>query len=497
MNLRRKKIVVTGGGFAGLSVAGVLAQQGHEVTLLEKNNSLGGRARVWEKNGFLFDMGPSWYWMPEVFEQYYQRFDKTTSDFYELKRLDPSYRIFFSLEERVDVPASVEETIRWFEKTEKGSGEKLRSFLREAKYKYDVAMSQYVNRVNDSFLEFLNFQTIASGLRLNLFQSLRKNVRGLFNHPHLVGLLEFPVLFLGAPSDRIPSLYSMMNYADLSLGTWYPMGGMHQVVRAFEQIALEQGVSIHTGSEVKSIEVSGGKAHMVHTDKASFMADVVVAGSDYHHTEQHLLDKEHRVYNETYWETRTMAPSSLLFYLGVNKKLPGLLHHNLFFDKNMEQHSKEIYDHPRWPTDPLFYVCAPSKTDPSVSPEGMENLFLLMPLAPGLQDSDKLRETYFQTLIHRLEAHIGEPFQEHIVVKRSYCIRDFKNDYHAFKGNAYGLANTLRQTAFLKPKMKSSKVKNLFYTGQLTVPGPGMPPAIISGQTAAREINRMIEKGKL
>lgn len=494
---QRKKVVVIGGGFAGLSAAAVLAKQGHAVTLLEKNASLGGRARVWEQDGFLFDMGPSWYWMPEIFEQFYNRFGKTTADFYSLKRLDPSYQVYFGKEETIPVPASVEETIQWFEKTEKGSGEKLRSFLKEAKYKYDVAMTDYVHKVNDSVWEFVNLQTVTSAFRLNMFQSLRKNIRTLFRHPNLISLLEFPVLFLGATPDKTPSLYSMMNYADLSLGTWYPMGGMHEIVRAFEKIAREQGVTIHTDAEVRKIEVKDRKATQVHTASKIFDADVVLAGSDYEHTEQQLLETKNRVYDESYWQQRTMAPSSLLFYIGVNRKIPRLLHHNLFFDKDMEQHAREIYDEPRWPTDPLYYVCAPSKTDSSVAPEGKENLFILMPLAPGLSDTPELRETYFKTLMHRLEKFVGEPFQQDIVVNRNYCINDFKNDYHAYKGNAYGLANTLRQTAFMKPKMKSSKVKNLFYAGQLTVPGPGVPPAIISGQTAAREINRLIEKGQL
>ena len=492
--MKTKKIIVIGSGFAGLTAAGLLAKQGHEVTILEKNDQPGGRARIWEKDGFTFDMGPSWYWMPEVFEQYYNLFGKTASDFYDLVRLDPAYRVFFKNEEQVDVPASMDELIALFESKEKGSGVRLRKFLADAKYKYDTAMTDYVHRISDSITEYFDLKLVVKSFQLQIFQSLRSEVKKQFTHPGLVSLLEFPVLFLGSTPDKTPAMYSMMNYADLVLGTWYPMGGMHQIVKAMVNIAEEQGVKILVNQEVTKIEVLKGKAKRVHTKQQIFEADVLVAGSDYNHTEQVLLDKPNREYDEQYWENRTMSPSSLLFYIGVNKKIPNLLHHNLFFDEDFETHANEIYDQPKWPTAPLFYACVSSKTDFSVAPEGSENLFLLMPLAPGIEDTEELREKYFQMMMKRLEQRSGEPIAQNIVLKRSFCIKDFQKDYHSFKGNAYGLANTLMQTAILKPKMKSAKVKNLFYTGQLTVPGPGVPPSIISGQMVAKEVNRQIEE---
>jgi phytoene desaturase len=489
-----KKVIVIGSGFAGLTAAGVLAKSGHDVTILEKNDQPGGRARVWQKDGFVFDMGPSWYWMPEVFENYFNYFGKTTADFYDLKRLDPAYRVYYKGNEKFDVPASITQLENLFESKEAGSGVKLREFLNDAEYKYKTAMSDYVHRISDSIFEFFDFKLISKSFQINLFQSLRTEVRAKFKNPALVSLLEFPVLFLGSTPDKTPALYSMMNYADLVLGTHYPMGGMHMIVKGLIKIADEQGVKIVCNSEVTKIEVTSNRATKVHTATGSFEADIVVAGSDYQHTEQMLLDKPNRQYNDTYWQQRAMSPSSLLFYLGVNKKLPNLLHHNLFFDEDFEQHAKEIYDNPKWPTAPLFYVCAPSVTDKTVAPEGKENVFLLMPLAPGIEDTPELREKYFDIIINRLEKRIGTEFRNDIIVKRSYCIEDFKADYHSYKGNAYGLANTLSQTAVFKPKMKSAKVKNLFYTGQLTVPGPGVPPSIISGQMVAKEINRQVAK---
>lgn len=492
-----KKIIVIGSGFAGLSAASLLAKQGHQVTVLEKNEQPGGRARVWESNGFTYDMGPSWYWMPEVFENYFNLFGKRTSDFYRLVRLDPSYRIFYTGNDVLNVPASSDELIKMFEEREKGSGEKLKAFLKNAKYKYETAMSEYVHRISDSLYEFIDLKLLFKTFQMQLLQSLRTEVRAKFTNPTLVSLLEFPVLFLGSTPDKTPAMYSMMNYADLVLGTWYPMGGMNEIVKAFVQIAESQGVNIKRNSEVTGIEVLKGKARKVHCGSVVYEADIVVAGSDYHHTEQLLLDPDSRIYDNTYWDKRTMSPSSLLYYLGVNKKISGLLHHNLFFDEDFEQHAREIYSEPKWPSRPLFYACVPSVTDPSVAPDGCENVFLLMPLAPGIEDNEATREKYFQIMIQRLEKRIGQNISDHLVVKRSYCIKDFEKDYHSFKGNAYGLANTLMQTAFLKPKMKSNKVSNLFFTGQLTVPGPGVPPSIISGQIVAGEIEKLNAQNQL
>ena len=493
----KKNVIVIGSGFAGLSAAALLAQQGHKVTLLEKNSQAGGRVRTWQQHGFTFDMGPSWYWMPEVFEQYYNLFGHTASNFYQLQRLDPSYKIFYPNQD-IDVPASYTELIALFEKNEQGSGAKLEEFLTDARYKYETAMSDFVFRVSDSVTEFLDLNLLVQVFKLKLFSSIRSEVRAKFKNPALVSLLEFPVLFLGSTPSNTPSMYSMMNYADLVLGTWYPMGGMHKIAEAFVSIAKQQGVKLILNCEVKQIEVDGkGLAKQVHTNLGTYPADIVVAGSDYHHTEQQLLDKPYRQYSEQYWNKRTMSPSSLLYYIGVNRRLPNLLHHNLFFDADFEQHANEIYDTPRWPSNPLFYACVPSITDATVAPQGMENLFLLMPLAPGLPDSEQIREDYFNKMITRLEAKTGEHIRNNIVVKRSYCVSDFERDYNSYKGNAYGLANTLAQTAILKPKMISTKVKNLFYVGQLTVPGPGMPPAIISGRIAAAEIANRINKNQL
>jgi phytoene desaturase len=485
LNKNKKDIAVIGSGFAGLSAAALLAQMGYEVTLYEKNSTIGGRARVFEAEGFVFDMGPSWYWMPEVFEEYFARFGKSHKDFYDLIRLDPSYRVFWKDNTHWDIPATKKELIDLFEETEKGAGKKLEEFLKEASVKYEAGMKKFVWKPSLSILEFADMQLLRETLRLDLFKSVSAHIRKYFSHPKLIELLEFPVLFLGAKPSDTPALYTLMNFADMELGTWYPMNGMHEIIKAFEKIALDQGVKIETNAAIEGVKLSGKIITHVSVNGSDIQADEVVCAADYHHFEQQILPKNYRQYTEKYWDKRVMAPSCLLFYLGIDKKLNNIQHHNLFFDRDFQQHAEEIYATHVWPEDPLFYVCCPSKTDPSVAPKGKENIFILIPVSTYIEDEESLREKYLFKVLTRMESITGQSIREHIIYKKSYAHRDFREDYNAFRGNAYGLANTLKQTAFLKPRMKNPKIENLIYTGQLTVPGPGMPPSIISGQLAA------------
>jgi phytoene desaturase len=489
-----KHIVVIGSGFAGLSAACVLAKEGYKVTLLEKNKQPGGRAGVWEQDGFRFDMGPSWYWMPDVFENFFALFGKKTADFYDLKRLDPAYRIYYGKDDLLDVPEERLELSKVFESIEPGSSAKLNAFLKQAEHKYKVGMREYAFRPSHSVMEFIDLNLIRKSFSMQLFSSMSSHLHKYFKNPKLIKLLEFPVLFLGATPQNTPALYSMMNYADLVLGTWYPMGGINKIVSAMVKIAESLKVDIRLDTEVTKIEINNKQVSNIITSKGDIQADLVIAGADYEHVDQHLLNEPYRNYSKKYWDSRVLSPSCLLFYIGVNKKIEGIRHHNLFFDEDFEQHAKQIYTSPQWPEKPLFYVCCPSKTDKSVAPEGCENLFFLIPVAPGLEDNDTIREKYFNLLLSRFEHITGENIKNSIVVKRSYALNDFKADYNAFKGNAYGLANTLRQTAFLKPAMKAKHVKNRLFTGQLTVPGPGVPPAIISGQIVAKEAIKYLRK---
>lgn len=489
-----KKVIVIGAGFAGLSSAACLAKDGYDVTILEKNESVGGRARQFKAAGFTFDMGPSWYWMPDVFENFYNKFGYTTSDLYDLQRLDPAYKVHFGENDHVDIPANFDELVDLFESIEQGSGQNLKKFLDQAEYKYQVGINDLVYKPSKSVTEFFDWRIVSGVFKMDLFKSISSEIRKLFKNPKLIELLEFPVLFLGAKPQSTPALYSLMNYADLKLGTWYPKGGMFRIVEAMEKIAREQGVKIKTGVEIDRFEYNNGTITSAISGSDRYHADVFVGAGDYHHIEQKLVDKQYRNYSEDYWDKRTMAPSSLLFYIGVDKKLKNLNHHNLFFDEDFTVHAQEIYDDPKWPSKPLFYVCAPSITDETVAPKGKENLFILIPTAPDLEDTEEMRERYYKIVMDRLEKLTKQKIDESVVYKKSYAHKDFKNDYHAFKGNAYGLANTLKQTAILKPSMHSKKLKNLLFTGQLTVPGPGVPPSLISGQVVATEVAKSLKQ---
>ncbi len=437
-------------------------------------------------------MGPSWYWMPDVFEEFFARFDKMPSDYYDLVRLDPSYRVFFGLNDAVDVPAQMPELEALFERLEPGSVPKLRAFLREAEYKYRVGMGDYVKRPSLSITEFTDVRLVKEAFRLQMLQSTRTHVQAYFKNPQLQQILEFPVLFLGGTAREIPAMYSLMNHADLVLGTWYPRGGMRKIVDGMVVLAESLGVDLRPNTEARAILLNAnGNADGVRIASGDvLLADFVIGAGDYHHIEQNLLPAQARDYDEAYWDKRTLSPSSLLFYLGVNRKLANLRHHNLFFDEGLDDHAREIYDTPKWPTRPLFYASCPSQTDPTVAPDGCENLFLLMPIAPGLPDDEPTREKYYDVMMARLEKLTNQDIKSSVVVKRSYAVKDFEADYFSYKGNAYGLANTLKQTAFWKPRLKSKKVKNLYYAGQLTVPGPGVPPSLLSGQIVADLIAR-------
>ena len=479
-------VAIIGSGFAGIAAATTLAHRGLRVTVFERHGQPGGRARRFDKEGFRFDMGPSWYWMPDVFDRYFAQFGRKVSDLYDLVRLDPSYRVEFA-EGPFDVPAGVAELAAAFENIERGAGRKLEQFLAEAKVKYDIGMGRFVNKPAHNALEFARLDILRDAPRLQLLRSFSDHVRKHFKDPRLIQLMEFPVLFLGSKPQTTPALYSLMNYADTALGTWYPMGGMHGIVEGMVQVAEEQGVRFEYNCEVDAILEENGRTKGLRVGGRHIACPHVIAACDYHHAEQNLLPKAFRRYDEAYWDKRAMSPSSLLFYLGINCRIPGLKHHPLFFDTPFDAHAEEIYDDPAWPKDPLFYVCAPSVTDGSVAPEGCENLFLLVPTAPGMADDPEAHERIFHQILDRLEARTGVAIRDHIVYKRHYAHRQFIADYSAFKGNAYGLANTLRQTAFLKPKMKS-KLPGTWFAGQLTTPGPGVPPSIISGQVAAGEV---------
>ncbi|MEZ4922599.1 MAG: phytoene desaturase family protein [Crocinitomicaceae bacterium] len=482
-----KSVDVIGAGLSGLYAACYLAKQGYQVNVYEKNESEGGRGRVFEAEGFTFDMGPSWYWMPELIDQMFTDLGENRSDYYELTRLDPAYQVFWNSEAPTKLPADFNELKSLFDSFEDNGGEKLEQFLQDAQTKYEIAIDQFLFKPGLKWKEIVNLGVFKSALKLDVFKSVDKDVSNRFTSSRAQAILNFPVLFLGEMPNRIPSLYTLMNYADLKLGTWYPDGGMAAIGKALKKIADNNGVKFHFNTPLEKVECSDNKVSQIKVGDYWKDTEQLIVSADYHHIEQDLLPTQYRTYDEKYWDSRKLAPSALIFYLGIDQEVPVLTHHNLFFDEDLIAHGKTIYDSKSWPEAPLFYVCAPSKTDKNVAPANKENLFVLIPVAPDLDDSSEIRNKYLEIVIARIKKHTGVDIADKIIYKRDYCISDFKSDYNAYKGNAYGLANTLRQTANLKPKIKS-KLNNLNYCGQLTVPGPGVPPALISGQIVANHI---------
>ncbi|WP_109829936.1 phytoene desaturase family protein [Reichenbachiella versicolor] len=485
------KISIIGAGFSSLSAACYLAQAGNNVTVIEKNTQPGGRARVYEQDGFKFDMGPSWYWMPDVFESFFADFNKKPSDYYQLNRLDPGYSVYFNKADRFDIGASLQDIYTLFENEESGSSKHLKSFLKSAEDNYNIAILDLVYKPGLSLSELI---TVETAKKLDqFFKTIQQTVRKKIKSPKLRQILEFPVLFLGAKPSNTPAFYNFMNHADFGLGTWHPEGGMFEVVRAMYELAIELGVTFRFDEDVTKINVSDKKAVGIQSSKEYIESDLILSGADYHFTET-LLPLQYRQYSEKYWKKKTFAPSSLLFYIAFDKKLKNISHHTLFFDTDFEKHAKSIYDDINWPESPMFYANFPSVTDKSFAPEGKEVGTFLIPIAPGIEDNEDIRNKYLEIILKRLEFIIDQKVGDSILFSKSYCVSDFVSDYNSYKGNAYGLANTLLQTAYLRPKIKSSKINNLFFTGQLTVPGPGVPPSLISGKVVANQIIRIFNK---
>jgi phytoene desaturase len=486
----KKRAVVVGAGVGGLASAALLARAGFQVTVLEKNDSVGGRARIWEKKGFTFDMGPSWYLMPEVFEDFFRIFGRSRQQYYRLQELSPYYRVFFHPREWVDITPDRQQVLDLFESFETGGAKRLEKYLDRAKYKYDVAMKEFLYRDYGSVFEFLNARMLIEGTRLNVFGRLDRSVRRYFKDRRARQILEYAMVFLGTSPQAAPALYSIMSHVDLNLGVHYPIGGLSAVSAGIARLAEEQGVRIRLDSAVKRIKVDSGSARAtrVVTDQDEVETDVVLVNADYSFCETRLLEERYRSLTESYWRRRVFAPSMFILYLGLNKRLNNMVHHNLYFSENWTEHFDTIFKVPSWPQGPCFYVSCITKTDPQMAPEGQENVFVLVPVAPGLEDGDAFRERYAEQVIEHVENVIGEQFRSSIVVRRIFSHQDFIRDYNAHGGTALGLAHTLNQTAFFRPAFRSKKVKNLYYAGQYTHPGVGVPMVVIAAQVAAQLI---------
>ncbi|MBN1682004.1 phytoene desaturase [Candidatus Bathyarchaeota archaeon] len=486
------KNIVVGAGIGGLSIAALLAKKGQQVTVIEKNSTPGGRARLYSEKGFKFDMGPSWYLMPDIFEDYFKELEIKVTDIYNLVRIDPSYRIFFEDGSKVDVYASLEDNIKLFDELEPEGGEKLKKYLEKAEKHYKIAKEDLLYRDYNRLLNLIDGRLLLNGLRLPIFGDIDSFIQGIFSSDKAKRILEYSIGFVGGSPKNTPSIYYIMNHVDFKLGVWYPIEGIWKVIEQLYEICLKNGVEFKFNEAVEKINVKG-VAHSVDTDIQHYISDNIIVTADYAYSELNLLDEENRSYDKSYWDSKLFAPTALVIYIGLNKKLTKLLHHNLYLagDWNLDFETLYDPDTPSWPNEVSYYVNITSKTDPTVAPKGKETIFILIPLPSGIKDTYENREKWYQQIVSHLEKLADEKIIGYEEVKTIFGPEDFKRDYNAYNGTSLGLVHTLNQSAIFRPSHLSKKVKNLYYTGQYTHPGIGLPLVLISSQIL---VDRLIKK---
>ena len=495
-----KKVVVIGAGIGGLGTAGLFAKKGYDVTVLEKNENFGGRANIFEAEGFRFDMGPSWYLAPDLFEHYFELLGEKIEDHLDLKRLDPSYRIFFRNDPTpLDIHSDLDVDTRTFDTLEPGAGDKLRAYLRQSEYQYEVATEHFMYKNYDTVFDFLNRRVMTEGQKLSVFSKMHSFVSRFFKSRKLQQVMEYTMVFLGTSPYEAPALYNLMSHMDFNQGVFYPAGGFYEVIKALAAVAEKNGAQLRSGAEVAEIIVENGVATGVRlADGEIVSADKVISNADIWFTETKLLAQRWRTHSQRYWDKRVMAPSAFIMYLGVSEKLPGIAHHNLLFSEDWRRNFDDIYKHPCLPDEPSLYVCAPSVTDPGVAPAGKENLFVLVPIASDLQIAGSEKDAYANKIIKLMEKEMGLPgLADKIEYRRIYSVENFAADYNSFKGSALGLAHTLWQTAIFRPKNVSKKVTNLYYVGAGTNPGIGTQICLISAELAYKRVHGIKSAGPL
>lgn len=475
-----KKVVVIGAGFGGLSAASMLTKQGYEVHVYEKNSNPGGRTNVYHADGFKFDMGPSWYLMPDAFETFFKQFDKSPSDYYQLIKLDPAYKVYFSDNESILVKPDIDYMADEFEKLEKGAGVKFKKHMHKMKKKYELAVPRFLLKDYSNPTELLDMEIFKHALSLELTNSYHNSIAKSFKSPKIQKILEFMAVFLGGSPYKLPGLYNLINWADFGLNVYYPQGGFFEVSKGLEKLAKELGVMLHYNKPVSEIVVENGKTKGIVAGGEMIEADLVVANADYQFVEEKLLKEEFRQYASSYWEKADMSPSGVCIFLGLNKTIPNLTHHTMVFSEGWENHFESI-EKGKMPDSPQYYISTPSKTDESVAPEGKENIFILVPISPYLTDNEENREKIFDYVMEDIKKKIGVDIRKHILHKRIFAQNDFINEYNAYKGNAFGLGHTLKHSITFRPPNKHKKVKGLYFVGQYTNPGTGTPLVLLSG----------------
>lgn len=487
-----EKAIIIGGGIGGLATACLLAKKGYGVELVEKNEKVGGVANQFEAQGFTFDTGPSWYLMPDVFQNFFDLLGERVEDYLDLIKLSPSYRIFFKGQNRTfDFYSDFERDADTLETLEPGAKEKLREYLKLSEMQYKIALGGFMYKNYDTVFDFINKEVATEGRKLEVFARMSDYVEKFFKCDEVQKIMEYQLVFLGSSPYNTPALYNIMSHIDFNMGVYYPRGGVYTIVEALQRIGENLGVKYRTDAPVARILTGRGRrVRGVRLESGEEIeADLVVSNASIHHTETKLLAPPFRSFSERYWKTRTLAPSALIMYLGMRDRVDSLTHHNLLFAQDWKQGFAEIFDKPQWPRDPSLYVCAPGVTDDSVSPPGKNQLFILVPIAPGLEYSDAQLAAYSDRILQVVESEMNIPnLRERIEFKKIFSIKDFAARYNTQNGTALGLAHTMVQTAILRPNNVSKKLKNLFYVGANTNPGIGMPICLISAELAYKRI---------
>ncbi len=536
MNNQRsqKTAIIIGSGFGGLGTAALLGKAGYKVTVIEKNEMVGGRATVFEAafdtktnswqhvpesisgdeaqggsenskraaresaasagrsdnvalragSVFRFDRGPSWYLMPDVFEHFFNLLGEDVNKLLDLKKLTPSYRIFYKdLAQQVDIYSDLKKDLPTIEKIEKGAADALKRYLEQAGFQYEVAKDRFMYKNYDSIRDFFTKEMAVEGRKLSVLSNMDTYVRKYFKTEQLQKIMQYPLVFLGSSPYNTPAIYNIMSHIDFNMGVFYPQGGIYKITEALHEVGKKYGAEYIVNTPVEKIIVEDGRAVGVKAGRKVYKADIVISNGDIYHTERALLEKKDHQYSERYWKKRTLAPSALIMYLGIKGRLPSLTHHNLLFSRDWKKNFAEIFDRPQWPSDPSLYICAPSKTDPSVAPSGHENLFVLVPIASKLDYTPEELEAYADKTLDTMERQMNLPgLRKKIVYKELFSVKDFASRYNTYGGSALGLAHTLKQTAIFRPNNIHKKVKNLYFVGAGTNPGIGMPVTLISSE---------------